>query len=717
LPGPPFLFISRIVSVDTPSGEMTVGSRLVVEYDIPDDPWYRQGDGYPVMPLAVLMEVALQPCGWLATHVGCVLASEEDVRCRNLDGSGSVLGEVPLSSRTMRTEVTLQNISRHAGMTIASFDVECRADGIPVFGYFPPASFAEQTGLPGPVEFPGPARPVDRPTEAVRIPEGLAGPELLMLDRITGYWPHGGRAGLGRIVAEKDVDADEWFFKAHFYQDPVQPGSLGLQAMCQLLQTYMIERGLAEGLPAPRWEAVAVGQPIRWKYRGQVTPENQKITIELELLRVESQSNGGVLASADAWLWADETRIYHVPGLTMRFVPAEPAPALSRGGSYVLDELLDPATESWLADHCPTWTVPVLPAMSLIDRMVAAAHSAGHQVPGIRDFRVHRWLTVPGPTLLRTQVTETSDGVEVSLLQWREARHSDMSRFETIATAWLAEPQDRPLAWPEPEDTVAVENPYASGAVMHGKAFQYLLSLHVGNSGSVAVLDAGAGTVPFGALHQGLLDGLTHCLPHSDLGRWFPGIGRDVVGYPTRLDFVRFHEPLPTEGEIHILARPAGFHGSSRAHPVFDIQACLDGRVLVDARLVDTLVPLGPLAALDDAERRAFLRDRAYVGGVGLSITDGGVTRVSAIDVAALDWLPGTVAGLYHLPDGISLDELLSRVAVQDHVARIMKVHPDEVHVSADLSSATVGDLVHHVSAVVADGVAQVSSRQDRADG
>ena len=45
----------------------------------------------------------------------------------------------------------------------------------------------------------------------------LAGPMLLMLDRITGYWPDGGAAGLGRLRAEKDVDPGEWFFQAHFF--------------------------------------------------------------------------------------------------------------------------------------------------------------------------------------------------------------------------------------------------------------------------------------------------------------------------------------------------------------------------------------------------------------------------------------------------------------------------------------------------------------------
>jgi 3-hydroxymyristoyl/3-hydroxydecanoyl-(acyl carrier protein) dehydratase len=63
-----------------------------------------------------------------------------------------------------------------------------------------------------------------------------------MIDRITGYWPEGGNSGLGTLRAEKDVKADEWFFKAHFYQDPVQPGSLGIEALIQLVQFYMLRK-------------------------------------------------------------------------------------------------------------------------------------------------------------------------------------------------------------------------------------------------------------------------------------------------------------------------------------------------------------------------------------------------------------------------------------------------------------------------------------------
>ena len=69
--------------------------------------------------------------------------------------------------------------------------------------------------------------------------------------------PEGGEAGLGQIRATKEVDPAEWFFKAHFYQDPVQPGSLGIEAMLQALQALMLLQGMDAGIEAPRFEGIA----------------------------------------------------------------------------------------------------------------------------------------------------------------------------------------------------------------------------------------------------------------------------------------------------------------------------------------------------------------------------------------------------------------------------------------------------------------------------
>ncbi|MFH9821317.1 beta-ketoacyl synthase N-terminal-like domain-containing protein [Streptomyces sp. NPDC017230] len=338
LPGPPYHFMSRVVAVEGALNGMREGSGVTAEYDVPDRAWFFEQNDGGTMPFAVLMEIALQPCGWLATYVGSARASQVDLRFRNLDGRGTVTGEVTPATRTVRTHAELTSVSRGGDMLIESFTVRCVADGecvfelSTVFGFFPHTAFEQQAGLP--VQADERARltaPCDhtvdlttRPGPFFDGPARLPGPMLLMLDRITAYWPDAGEAGLGRLRAEKDVDPGEWFFKAHFFQDPVQPGSLGIEAMCRLLQYYMIERGLTDGIPSPRFEPVMLGREVTWKYRGQITPETRLIRVDMEILDVGEDARGR-WATADATLWSDDTCVYRVQGLGMRVVRTQAA--------------------------------------------------------------------------------------------------------------------------------------------------------------------------------------------------------------------------------------------------------------------------------------------------------------------------------------------------------------------------------------------------------
>ncbi|MFE6334353.1 hypothetical protein ACFVOK_14240 [Streptomyces sp. NPDC057798] len=337
LPSPPFLFISRIAAVEGPQGGMRAGSAVTAEYDLPDPDavWYRTLNSTPSMPFSVLLEAALQPCGWLAAYACDLPAMPGDVLLRNLDGTITVAEEVSRDARLLRTEAELTSVSRTGDMVIQTFDVRCTADGRhiaslqTVFGYFPPIAFTRQNGLPASTEERAAlAAPCDHHvdlTERAGPPRagtlGLPRPPLLMLDRVTGYWPGAGKAGLGRLRAEKRVDPGEWFFRAHFFQDPVQPGSLGLEAIIQLLQFWMIDNELTAGLPHPRFEPVRTGHAMTWKYRGQVVPDDALITVEMDITRAGVDEKGP-FATADAWLWVDGRRIYQARDVGVRVLHA-----------------------------------------------------------------------------------------------------------------------------------------------------------------------------------------------------------------------------------------------------------------------------------------------------------------------------------------------------------------------------------------------------------
>ena len=343
LPSPPYHFISRIAAIDGPIGVMRAGARVVAEYDVPAEAWYFNDNGARVMPFAVLLEAALQPCGWLSSYVGSALTCATELGFRNLDGEGTVMAELLVGAGTLVTEVELTDVSASAGMIIENFSVVCRLGAREVyrlrtvFGFFPPEALAAQVGLPvsaGEREFlQRAAAPVgagstrDLCSEArgqsplpqeggLRLPRAM----LRMLDRIEGYWPQAGAARLGQVRAVKDVDPGEWFFKAHFFQDPVQPGSLGLEAMLQTLQWYLLQQDGIDSMHNPRFESIALNRTHRWKYRGQVLPQHRRVHTTLEVTGRGADARG-IYAIADASLWVDGQRIYEAIGLGVRVVP------------------------------------------------------------------------------------------------------------------------------------------------------------------------------------------------------------------------------------------------------------------------------------------------------------------------------------------------------------------------------------------------------------
>ena len=648
LPGPPYHFMSRVTEVTGAIGVMKPGATVTVEYDVPPDAWYFRENASGTMPFAVLLEAALQPCGWLSSYVGSALTVDGELGFRNLDGTGTVLAEVFPRSGTLTTRVTLTNVSASGSMIIESFDVSCALGATTVyelktvFGFFPPAALADQAGLPVPDEqrellarpsgflvdlSSGPAAYFDTARPA------LAGPMLRMIDRVDGFWPDGGRAGLGQLRAVKDVNAGEWFFRAHFFQDPVQPGSLGLEAMVQALQLFMLETRMDEGIPSPRFEALETDAEMTWKYRGQVLPHHRTVHTTLEVT-AKGRDERGAFATCDASLWADGRRIYEARGLGMRIVSGE-TPAGPGDPSSGTEILLDPERDPWLLDHRPTWTVPALPMMSVVELLASGAPDAG-RVVGLRDVRVRGWITVDAPRRVR----RVEEGDYVRLLVASPDGEREVARARLLRGAYPARP--RPL----PEATGGeVPLPYETGALFHGPAFRVVERLVMGRGESSAILGARSG-VPAGLLNPALLDGATHGIPHAELDTWNEASDPTKVAYPAFLPEIDFFGPTPTSGTVRCEVRQLPFLGSPD-YPVFRAQLVAPEGVWCELKLVESCFPKGPLGSAEPLARRAFLRDRLPVPGLRLSRAEDGATLLSDAEVTATDWLPGTVEALY----------------------------------------------------------------------
>jgi len=140
---------------------------------------------------------------------------------------------------------------------------------------------------------------VDAPEELVaRLPA----PPLLMIDRITEI-ARRGRGG--RIVAEQAVPLDAWFFQCHFTNDPVQPGSLAVDAVWQLLGFYCIWAGAVGS-----GRALGCGEVA---FFGQIRPRDAVVRYEIDVRRYqELPDSGSAVAIGDARVLVDDEPIYEL---------------------------------------------------------------------------------------------------------------------------------------------------------------------------------------------------------------------------------------------------------------------------------------------------------------------------------------------------------------------------------------------------------------------
>jgi len=320
LPGPPFQFMDRVTAVRGEPWQMVAGAMAEAQYDLPQDAWFFAADRQPRMPFCVLLEAALQPCGWLAAYVGSALQSPSDISFRNLGGKAVQHRAITPDSGILTCTATMTKVATSGGMIIQEFDFSVADshgvlyEGDTMFGFFSKEALANQVGIRD-------ARPYLPTAEETSRGRGLDYPgeapfpekQLRMIDSIELFVADGGPKGLGYLRGMKRVDPDEWFFKAHFYEDPVTPGSLGLESFTQLLKFAAVERwGWREG---DVFEAAALGATHRWLYRGQIIPANRKVTVEAWITGVDDERQ---LITGAGFLSVDGKTIYQMNDFTLR---------------------------------------------------------------------------------------------------------------------------------------------------------------------------------------------------------------------------------------------------------------------------------------------------------------------------------------------------------------------------------------------------------------
>ena len=283
---------------------LAAGGWVTAQYDIPADEWYFAADRSGVMPFAVLLEIALQPCGWLAAYAGSALRSDRDLKFRNLGGSAVLHRQVTPGNRDPDHALPPDQGQRGGGHDHRKLRLpgpgrrtSRSTPATPISGFFSAGALDQQKGLG--VADPmvrghgglGSALPTGRcacPWTPPRTPDATQGMSasvdglqlpakaLLMVDGIEAFLPDGGARRDGdTFAAPSRWTRTSGFFKAHFYQDPVCPGSLGLESFSAADQK---RRPCGAG---PTWRhptgfRLPTGSRHSWSYRGQIIPKKPK---------------------------------------------------------------------------------------------------------------------------------------------------------------------------------------------------------------------------------------------------------------------------------------------------------------------------------------------------------------------------------------------------------------------------------------------------------
>jgi 3-hydroxymyristoyl/3-hydroxydecanoyl-(acyl carrier protein) dehydratase len=334
--------LTRVIELQGKRLDFKNKASCIAQYYVPIDAWYfTENSVENWMPYAVIMEVALQPNGFLSAYSGASLIyPEKDLFYRNLDGHGSLLKKVDLRGKTIVNKSVLLNTSQAGGMIIQSFNFELIVDnevfykGSASFGFFSSDALTQQLGMDNAkithawfADNNTPRAKIEtidltnKALELFQIQESkphyhLPGGRLNFIDTVS-IVEGGGSASIAYIYGERTIKSSDWFFRCHFHNDPVMPGSLGIEALIELLQTYALKNDLGAQFKNPRFDAPL--SKITWKYRGQITPLDKKMSLDVHITDIIKTDNE-VRLVGDANLAKDDLRIYAVQDIVLSII-------------------------------------------------------------------------------------------------------------------------------------------------------------------------------------------------------------------------------------------------------------------------------------------------------------------------------------------------------------------------------------------------------------
>lgn len=318
IPNGDFLLISRVLEINGTRGDFSNKSSIETEFDVEPDVWFLASGNSATVPLSILMEIALQPCGVLSAWLHTQLRHPQiDFLFRNLDGSLTFFKPADLRGRSIKTRAILEKTVFSSSIIIQHFSFELSLDGDvflsgqTTFGYFPEETMSVQSGLDaGQKILPWGHKPenqgllsvVDNANRRDTIKK-LCFIDEMAVSGITKDNPH------GYIQASRKNNPNDWYYSNHFLGDPVMPGSLGVEMIVQAFR-YGVDRLMQSD---STWQ-LTPGKEFIWRYRGQVLPANFRVDIDIQLMDV-SETSENITITGKANLWADGLRIYELQNL------------------------------------------------------------------------------------------------------------------------------------------------------------------------------------------------------------------------------------------------------------------------------------------------------------------------------------------------------------------------------------------------------------------
>ena len=336
--------VSRVIKIDGERFDFSKPTNIWTEYNVPQDVWYYKQNASITMPYAVLMEIALQPCGLLGAYLGSTLQfPDKDLYFRNLDGDGEMF-DLPVGTdfrgKVIANKSTLTSSTSLGGFVIQKYLFEVSVDGhvfykgFSSFGFFPKEALAQQVGLDKGEDVAAWYVQNNLTTKdyfQIKLDSlyakmklykendkantfRLAENQLDLLDSGLVV-KNGGDFGKGYIHCSKAIHTYDWFFTCHFYSDPVMPGSLGVEAISQAMQLFALQQDLGKDFKNPRFVQVE-NNKTEWKYRGQIKVNVENMHLEVHFKTIEKRGDTLVLI-ANAYLWNEGTRIYQLTDLAL----------------------------------------------------------------------------------------------------------------------------------------------------------------------------------------------------------------------------------------------------------------------------------------------------------------------------------------------------------------------------------------------------------------